>query len=42
MRWDQIAHFLRYQRCGIVRLLEKVVRVLIPEQPWIRLAQKTL
>jgi len=29
---DQLAHFLRRQRCGIVRLLEKVVHALIPEQ----------
>lgn len=24
MRGDQLAHFLRRQRCGVVRLLEKV------------------
>ena len=38
MRGDQLAHFLRRQRSGIVRLFEKVVHALIPEQPWIRLA----
>jgi hypothetical protein len=38
MRGDQLAHFLRRQWSGIVRLVEKVVHALIPEQPWIRLA----